>query len=42
MASEALLAQIAREVADAKDPNEMEHTLREFGKCAVALRTVLY
>jgi hypothetical protein len=42
MASEALLAQIAREVADAKDPNEMNHRLREFGKCAVALRNVLY
>lgn len=42
MAGEALLAQIAREVADAKDPNEMDHTLREFGKCAVAMREVLY
>ena len=42
MAGEALLDQIAREVADAKDPNKMEHTLREFGKCAVALRNVLY
>ena len=42
MAGEALLAQIAREVAEAKDPNESDHTLREFEKCAVALRNVLY
>jgi hypothetical protein len=42
MAVETLLAQPAREVADAKDHNETDHTLREFGKCAVALRNVLY
>ena len=42
MASEALLAQISREVADAKDQNQTDHTLREFGKCAVALRNMLY
>jgi len=42
MADEPLLAQPAREVADATEHNEMDHTLREFGKCAVALRNVLY
>lgn len=42
MAGEALLAQIAREVADANDQNQTDITLREFGKCAVALREVLY
>ena len=42
LAVETLLAQTAREVADAKDTNETDDTLREFGKCAVALRNVLY
>jgi hypothetical protein len=42
MAVETLLAQTAREVPDAKDNNETDNTLREFGKCAVALRKVLY
>ena len=36
------MAQTAREVAGAKDPNETDSTLREFGKCAVTLRNVLY
>ena len=34
-------AQIARQVADAKDQNEMANILREFGKSAVALRDVM-
>ena len=42
LAVETLLAQTAREVADAKDTTETDDTLREFGKCAVALRSVLY
>jgi hypothetical protein len=42
MAVETLFAQTAREVVDAKDNNEPDNTLREFGKCAVALRNVLY
>ena len=42
MTVEPLLAQPAREVADAKDHNETDDTLREFVKCAVALRNVLY
>ncbi len=42
MAVETLLAQTDREVLDAKDNNETDNTLREFGKCAVALRNVLY
>ena len=42
IAVEPLLVQPAREVADAKEHNETDHTLREFGKCAVALRNVLY
>lgn len=33
--------QTAREVADVKDHNETDRTLREFGRCAVALRNVL-
>lgn len=40
MAFETLFAQPAREVADAKDPNERDNPLREFGKCAEALRNV--
>ena len=42
MIVETLLAQPAREVPDAKDNNETDNTLREFGKCAVALRNVLH
>ena len=42
MAIEPLFAQPAREVADAKDQHETDNPLREFGKCAVALRNVLY
>jgi hypothetical protein len=42
MAVETLLTQPAREVADAKDNNEPDHMLREFGKCAVALRNELH
>lgn len=42
MAIETLFAQPAREVADAKDQNETDNPLREFGICAVALRNVLY
>ncbi len=42
MAVETLFAQPAREVVDAKDNNETDNTLREFGKCAVALRNVLH
>lgn len=41
MAGEFVLSQIAREVADAKDQNEMTNTLREFGKSVVALRDVM-
>jgi hypothetical protein len=36
------LPQTAREMTNAKDTNETDNTLREFGKCAVALREVLY
>ena len=42
LAVEALLAQTPHEGADAKDQNETDDTLREFGKCAVTLRNVLY
>jgi hypothetical protein len=42
LAVETLLDQTAREVADAKDTYETDDTLGEFGKCAVALRSVLY
>ena len=42
LAVDALLAQTPCELADAKDQNETDDTLREFGKCAVALRNVLY
>ncbi len=41
MAVETLVAQPAQEMADVKDHNETD-LLREFGKCAVALRNVLY
>ena len=30
------------DVADAKEANHTDDTLREFGKCAIALRTVLH
>jgi hypothetical protein len=36
------LHQTTREAADLKDNEEPDITLREFGKCAVALRNVLY
>ena len=42
IAVEPLLAQPAREGADAKDHHETDDSLREFVKCAVALRNVLY
>lgn len=42
MAVETPVAQPAREVAEAKDQNETDNQLREFGKCAVALRHILY
>ena len=42
LAVETLLAQTSREVDDAKDINEADDVLREFGRCAVALRNVLY
>jgi hypothetical protein len=42
MAVETLVAQTAREVVGAEDNNEPDNTLREFGKCAVALRNVLH
>ena len=41
MGGEFVRPQIAREVADAKDQNEMANTLREFGKSVVALRDVM-
>ena len=42
LAVETLLGQTARDVADAKEANHTDDTLREFGKCAIALRTVLH
>ena len=42
LGSESLLAQTTREVGAAKDNNETDDTLREFGKCAVSSRHVLY
>ena len=42
MIVDTLLAQPAREVPDAKDNGEMGNRLREFGKCAVALRNMLH
>ncbi len=42
LAVETLLDQTARVVADPKDTNETDDTLKEFGKCAVGLRNVLY
>lgn len=41
MAGEFVLSQIAREVADAKDQNEMANTLKAFGKSVVALRDLM-
>ena len=41
MAIEIARAQVVREVADAKDQNEMANILREFGKSVVALRDVM-
>ena len=41
MAGEFVRAQIAREVADAKDQNEMADTLKVFGKSVVALRDLM-
>ena len=41
MAGEFGRAQMAREVADAKNQNEMANILREFGKSVVALRDVM-
>ena len=40
MAGETQFAQL-REVADVKGKNEIDKTLTEFGKCAVALRNLL-
>jgi hypothetical protein len=42
MAVETLVAQPAQEMVEEKDHNETDGLLREFGKCAVALRNVLY
>jgi hypothetical protein len=42
MAIGTLFAQPAREVADAKNQNDTDNNLREFGTWAVALRNVLY
>jgi hypothetical protein len=42
LAVETLLVQTAGEVARAKDNKKTDDTLREFGKCAVSLRHVLY
>jgi hypothetical protein len=41
MADEFMLSQTAREVANAKDQNEMANILMEFGKSVVALRDVM-
>ena len=42
MAVETPAPQPAREMAEAKDQNETDNPLSEFGKCAVALRNLLY
>lgn len=42
MAVETLFAPTASEVADAKDHKGLDNPLREFAKCAVATRNVLY
>mgnify|MGYP001175412870 FL=1 len=39
---ETQLTQTADAVGDAKDKNQTDNTLGEFGKCGVALRNVLY
>lgn len=36
------LAQTSHKLDDTKDNNETDDVLREFGRCAVALRNVLY
>ena len=41
MAGEIVFSQTAREVADAKDQNEMANTLRECGESVVALRDLM-
>ena len=41
LAIQVRLAPTAREVADAKDQNEMANTLRECGKSVVALRDLM-
>lgn len=41
MARGNLFAQTTGEMTDAKEKNTMENTLREFGRCAMALRNVL-
>lgn len=41
MAAEIVSSQTARETVDAKDQNDMDKTLREFGKSVVALRDVM-
>jgi hypothetical protein len=42
LAVETLVGQTAREVTDVKEAHHTDDTLREFGKCAVALRTMLH
>ena len=42
LAVETSLGNTVREVADAKTEVQTDHTLGEFGKSAVALRTVLH
>jgi hypothetical protein len=42
MIVDTLLVQPAREVPEAKDNGETDNRLREFGKCAVALRNMLH
>ena len=42
MAVETLFAQPAFDVAAAEDKNEMDSPLKEFSRCAVAMRKVLY
>jgi hypothetical protein len=41
LAGETGLTQAADKLSDAKDTNQTDSSLREFGKCAVALRDVL-
>ena len=42
LAGETRLTQAADKLSNAKDTNQTDNSLREFGKCAVALRHVLY